>query len=273
LDYEIEIRSKIIEQLERNIGEIYKCANRNTNSVDKHSSTLLDTLFWQTMSRPEIRYVSQLLLSKLVEEQMECNQLKRDVREQVQKEVKIVVEKEKWYTEKELLSLKVQYSQDIANLLESTKETIQKEIAQKIAPLVSGSSSQLDSEINMTIDDLLKNYLNSCNDIGTRVKKDLECIKADQDGVKRLVDNMASEMIYRNDVKVMQVKQQKKDDSKKKQLETEYTSEFDDEQDADGEDGEDSEWSPDTPKPNRKKRRSSLSENDVSPSRYVIQFG
>lgn len=267
LDYEIELRSKIIEQLERNIGEIYKSANRNPNSVDKNSSLLLDTLFWQTMSRPEVRYVSQYLLSKLVEEQLECNHIKKNVKEQVERKVNAAVEKEKWHKEKELLSLKVQHSQDINNLLESTKETIRKEVLQKIAPPVPGSKPLVGNEMNVMIDDLLKSYLNSCTDIGTKVKSDLECIKADQDGVKSLVDNLASELIYRNDAKVMQVRQQKKYNIKKKEVDTQYISEFEDEPDADGEDGEDSEWSPDTPIPNKKKHRSSFSEKDNSPSR------
>jgi hypothetical protein len=270
LDDEIEIRTKIIEQLERNIGEIYKCANRNPNSFDKSSSKLLDVSFWQNMSRSEVRYVSQLLLSKLVEEQIECNLLKNNLKQQVQREVKNAVEKERWGKEKELLSLKVQHSQDIANLLESTKNTIQNEIKQKIANPVSDRGTMLGNENNSTIDNLLKSYLNSCNEIASKVKKDLECIKADQDGVKRLVDNMASELICRNDAKVILAKHHKKGNNKKEQFEAEYVSEIEDELDADGEDGDDSEWSPDTPMPNKKKRRSSISENNKSPSRYVI---
>jgi hypothetical protein len=265
LDYEIDLRSKIIEQLEKNIGEIFKCDNRNPNLMERNCYKFLDTSLWQAMSRPEVRYVSQLLLSKLVEEQMECNLIKKNLRHQVQREVKTAVEKERWDKEKELLRVKVQYSQDIANLLESTKETIQKDISHKFAPANSG----IGNDSHTCIDDILKTYLNACNEIGVRVKNDLECIKADQDGVKRLVDNMASEMICRNDANVIHNKQLKKDSGKKNQLETEYLSEIDDEPDADGEDGEDSEWSPDTPMPAKKKRRSSVSEHNVSPIRYV----
>ena len=257
LDAEIDLRSKISEQLEKNIGEIYKSANRNPKTTDKYSSKFLELSFWQGLSRPEIRYVSQIFFAKLIEQQHECETLNSSQKSTTVNEVAKALEKERRAKNKELMTLKVQHSEDIVGLLQSTKAALQRDVYDKIATSISTEESSLDSETKARIDNMLNEYLASYTEIGTKVRTDLETIKASQDGMKRLVDGMADEMISQNEAKAMLAAQKKKK-TKPVVLETEEVFESDDENRAGaGEDGDDSDWSPDTPMPSKKKQRSS----------------
>jgi len=162
------------------------------------------------------------------------------------------------------MQLKVQHSVDISGLLQSTKETVQRDVAHKIATTVSTDNVSLDNDTKSSIDNMLNEYFSSYNTIGEKVKSDIEGIKANQDGMKRLVDDMADNMISQNEAKAMLAAQKKKDKKKSKEaryLEPEDIFKSDDEAEV-VEDGDDSDWSPDTPMPNKKKLCPSLDESE-----------
>ena len=268
LDAEIDLRSKIIEQLEKNIKEIFKSVNRNPHAAEKHSSKFIEMSFWQSLNKAEFKYVSQIIFVKLIDQQYECDSLKNSKKSDTANQVSKALEKERRSKEKELTQLRVQHSVDISGLLESTKETVQRDVAHKIATTMSTDNLSLDNETKSSIDNMLNEYFSSYTTIGEKVKADIEGIKANQDGMKRLVDDMTDNMISQNEVKAMLAAQKKKHKKKSKEaayLEPEEIYKSDDEAEV-VEDVNDSDWAPDTPMPSKKKLRPSLDENESTRS-------
>lgn len=268
LDSEIDLRNKIIEQLEKNVKEIFKSVQRNP--TNKHSTKFLEQGFWKNLSKSEVRYLSQLTFSKLVEQQFEFDTLNTNRASRNAAEVSKAVEKERRSKEKEIFELKVQHSQDIASLLESTKSTVQQQMKTNIAPSKDTDMGSLDESMKENIDSMLNAYFTSYNSLGEKVKADLDNIKESQEGMKRLVDGMADEIISQNEAKAMLASQKKKKKKNAKKQEVHYEPEeffeSEDEMENEVEDGEDSDWSPETPMPVRKKVRKSMEEEESKKS-------
>lgn len=258
LDSEIELRSKIAEQLENNIREIYKSANRNPNTANKSSSKFLEQQFWQSLNRSEVRFVSQITFVKLIEQQHDYESLKGSQKSDIANEVASAISSERRDKEKALMSLKLRQAEDIANLLESTKATVQNDVCSKLEK----SLSTDDAKELMT--NIVEDYFVSYSSVGNKVQTDLKDVKASQEGMKRLVDGMADEMISQNEAKAMLVAQKKKKAKTSKTAEQpeEIFESGDDKEDV-PEDGDDSDWSPETPMPMKKKQRTSLEEEVV----------
>lgn len=261
LDGEIDLRSKIAEQLEKNIGEIYKAANRTASAVEKSSSKFLELQFWQSMSKSDVKYASQLFFSRLVDQQYNFEALKLSVTSDVTDEVAKAVANERRAREKELMIIKVKHCEDVANLLQVTKATVQTDAHTKL-------SSISPSDANVPIDTMLNDYLTSYNNMGIKIQNELKEVKSSQDGMKRLVDGMTDEIISQNEAKAMLEAQKKKKAKKTKNIlmpEESFDSE-DERDDGAFEDRNDSDWSPDTPIPSKKKQRTSLSDNETPES-------
>jgi hypothetical protein len=256
LDAEIDLRSKIIDQLEKNVKEIFKSANRNPHATEKQSSKFIEVSLWQNLGKSEVRYISQAIFAKLIEQQYECDSLKVSKKSDAANQVTKAIQVERRSKEKELMQLKVQHSEDISGLLESTKSTVQSDVTKKIAISLSKDSQSLDTETKSLIDNMLNDYFSSYSAIGDKVKSEIEGIKANQDGMKRLVDDFAGSMISQNEGRAMLAAAKKKKAKKSKvAIDADSADIFESDEDADvvAEDGDDSDWSPDTPMPSRKK--------------------
>jgi len=253
LDAEIDLRSKIIEQLEKNVKEIFKSVNRNPHAAEKQSSKFIEISLWQSLSKSEVRYVSQVIFAKLIEQQYECDSLKGSKKSDAANQVTRAIEVERRSNEKELMQLKVQHSEDISGLLESTKSTVQRDVTKKIAISLSKDRQSLDNESKSSIDNMLDDYFSSYSAIGEKVKSEIEGIKANQDGIKRLVDGMADNMISQNEAKAMLVAAKKKKAKKSKAVVDVDIFESEEEADGVAEDGDDSDWSPETPMHSKKR--------------------
>ena len=256
LDAEIDLRSNIIEQLEKNVKEIFKSANRNPHAAEKQSSKFIEVSFMQSLGKSEVRYLSQVIFAKLIEQQYECDSLKGSKKSDAANQVTKAIQVERRSKEKELMQLKVQHSEDISGLLESTKSTVQRDVTKKIAISLSKDSQSLDTETKSLIDNMLNDYFSSYSAIGEKVKSEIEGIKANQDGMKRLVDDFAGSMISQNEGRAMLAAAKKKKAKKSKAAVDADTADiFESDEDADvvAEDGDDSDWSPDTPMPSKKK--------------------
>jgi hypothetical protein len=251
LDAEIELRTAIVEQLDRNVNEIYKAANRNPTSVEKSPCPFLETSFLKSVSVSEMRMILQMYFDRLISLQVEFDRMKNSQKSAVDNAVAKALSEQKRISMKEINSLKVKHSEDIAVLLESTARTVQKELDCKI------EDCNLNEEAKSTFKILLDDFISSCSSIGSKVKLDLDEIKSSQESMKRLVHGVAGEMISHNEAQAMLAmkKKNKKIKDPLPEPEEEY---FDLEEDIDVgavEDSDDSDWAPDTPLPSKKKRK------------------
>lgn len=251
LDAEIELRTAILEQLDRNVNEIYKATNRNPTSVEKSSCPFLEISFLKSLSVSEMRMVLEMYFDRLVCLQVEYERMKNSQKSTVDNAVAKALSEQKRISMKEITALKVKHSEDIAILLESTARTVQKELDCKI------EDCNLNEEAKSTFKILLDEFISSCSSIGSKVKLDLDEIKSSQESMKRLVHGVAGEMISHNEAQTMLAMKKKKKKTKDPlpEPDEEY---FNSEEDIDVgavEDSDDSDWAPDTPLPSKKKQK------------------
>jgi hypothetical protein len=252
LDAEIELRRAIVEQLERNVNEIYKSANRNPLSAEKSSCPFLETSFLKALSTSEIRSVLQIYFHRLISLQNEYDRIKTSQKSIVDNAVAKALNEQRKISMKEITNLKVTHSEDIASLLESTARTVQNDIRFKIG------ESNLNEEMKNFLKIQLDDFIASCSSIGSKVQLDLNEIKTSQESMKKLVHGVAGEMISHNEAQALLALKKKPKTSKKSEPEPEdeyYDLEDDPDMGA-VEDSDDSDWAPDTPMPMKKKQKS-----------------
>ena len=251
LDAEIELRRAIVEQLERNVNEIYKSANRNPLSAEKSSCPFLETSFLKALSASEIRSVLQIYFHRLISLQIEYDRIKASQKSTVDNAVAKALNEQRKISMKEITNLKVTHSEDIAGLLESTARTVQQDIQCKIEEC--NANEEMKNFLKIQLD----GFIASCSSIGSKVQHDLDKIKTSQESMEKLVHGVAGEMISHNEAQALLAL--KKKPKKSKKTEPEPEDEYFDLDDPDTgavEDSDDSDWAPDTPMPTKKKQKS-----------------
>lgn len=251
IDTEIELITGIIKQLEKNVCEVYKAANKGMNGSRENFPCFLETSLWQSLNRSEMRQLISFQFEKLVDEQCEHAEINLNHKSFLDGAVSKAVNDVKRSHRKEIFKLKVQHSRSIADLLESTKATIESSIGEKVQS--SGFvDSSLDGNVKEQVDEMLGDYLSSCSKIAERVQNDLKSIKANQDGMKAAVDNVVVEMITQNSVQEPKTKKSKKRIQEDSSSVPDELFDFDDDLDDGAMEDDDSDWAP---TPMRKKQK------------------
>lgn len=249
LDSEIELRKTILDQLERNVNEIYKFGDRNFTGTEKCSSSFMETSFFKALSLSEMRYAIQNFFNRSVTLQTEYDRTTQEQKLTVEKAVSTALNELKRSSQKEFTALKLKHSEDIAALLESTTCAIQKKLDMSI------KSFNCSDEAKASLFGILDDYVSSCSSIGSQIKIELDDIKSSQESMRKFVSVVADEMISINEAKATLKLGKKTNKTKTPIPEPDEYSEIDDEVDVGVEDTEDSDWSPDTPMPTKKKRK------------------
>ena len=251
IDSEIELLSGIIKQLEKNVSEIFKAANKSVNGNRENAPCLLETSLWQSLNRKEMRQLLSFQFEKLVDEHFENTQINANQKTILEGAVSKAVDDLRRSHRKEIFELKVQQSRAVSELLESTNTAIERNVKEKNQS--SGFiNSSLDDNVKEKIDKMFEDYLSSCSKIAERVQNDLKSIKANQDGMKATVNNVVVEMITQNSVQEPKTKKSKRKSQENVSSVPDELFDFDDDVDDGAMEDDDSDWAP---TPMRKKQK------------------
>lgn len=270
LEIEIGTRKSVIDQLEKNLEEVYKSvlgnnAKATTNAaVSSSSSCFVDVSTWQGLTRQEMRLIETNTFLRLVDVSKESATLRAKAKDSHKLAVTKAVSEERKRAEKAIMRLKMDHSEAMMTLLESTKESVQHQLRQDLTAIGIGEDG-LDETTKASIDAMLASYLSGCERVGQTVKNDLNDVREKHDNMKAFVDQVAKGIIAKNEASALLDKKSAKKDKKKPSPSPEEESDFDlfeDDDDDDAgayEDSDDSDWSPDTPAPKRKKKKTESS--------------
>jgi hypothetical protein len=251
LDNEVDMRTGIIKQLEKNVHELEKCVETSgSNPVEAHR--FQDATTWNSLSRSDMKSAFSLAFERLVVLEGDLDKVKSCQLEVVAKASSKAAADEKKKTDELIMKLKVEHSEAMATLLESTRSTIEFKVRSN---LQQGDGAMKDP-LEMQIDEMLQPYLEGCTKIGDKVKEELAGIRNNQGGIKQMMDNVASGIVAKNEETV-----KRKKSAPSKSTGSVISEEFETfvfgEDDMEEVDGDDSDWSPDTPA--RKKLKSGAS--------------
>ena len=282
LEIEIGTRKSVIDQLEKNLEEVYKsvlgnnakaptsAATTATSSSSSSSSTscFIDTSTWQGLTRQEMRLIHTNTFSRLVDLSREIATLRANAKDSQKLAVSKAISEERKRSDAAIMRLKMDHSSAMMTLLESTKESVQHQLRQDLTAIGIGEDG-LDESTKASIDAMLASYLSGCERVGQSVKNDLNDVREKHDSMKAFVDQVAKGIIAKNEASALLDKKEEKKKKKatKKSLPSpEEDSDFDlfDDDDDDAgayEDSDDSDWSPDTPAPKRKKKKTETSKS------------
>ena len=272
LEIEIGTRKSVIDQLEKNLEEVYKSvlgnnAKATTNAaVSSSSSCFVDVSTWQGLTRQEMRLIHTNTFSRLVDVSKESATLRAQARNSHKLAVNKAISEERKRVNEVIMRLKMDHSEAMMTLLESTKESVQHQLRQDLTAIGIGEDG-LDETTKASIDAMLASYLSGCERVGQTVKNDLNDVREKHDSMKAFVDQVAKGIIAKNEASALlynSVKKDKKKAAKKKSSPSpEEESDFDIFEDDDDDDAgaysDDSDWSPDTPAPKRKKKKTESS--------------
>jgi hypothetical protein len=282
IEIEIATRKSVIDQLEKNLEEVYKSvlgnnAKGSSAAVAASTSCFVDVSTWQGLTRQEMRALHANIFSRLVNVAREATGLRAKAKAAHKVAVTAAINEERQKADETIMRLKMEHSKAIGTLLESTKESVQHQLRQDLTAIGIGEDG-LDESTKASIDAMLASYLSSCERVGQTVKSDLDAVREKHDSMKAFVDQVARGIIAQNEASALVSKsaQKKKAKKKKPSPSPEEESDFDlfeDDDDDDAgayEDSDDSDWSPDTPAPKKKKKkaidisaeRASLSDDD-----------
>ena len=274
LEIEIGTRKSVIDQLEKNLEEVYKSVLGNnakaaTNAaVHSSSSCFVDVSTWQGLTRQEMRLIHTNTFSRLVDVSKESATLRAQAKDSHKLAVSKAISEERKRADEVIMRLKMDHSEALMTLLESTKESVQHQLRQDLTAIGVGEDG-LDETTKASIDAMLASYLSGCERVGQTVKNDLNDVREKHDTMKAFVDQVAKGIIAKNEASALSAKSAKKDKKKaakkKSSPSPKEESDFDlfeDDDDDDAgayEDSDDSDWSPDTPAPKRKKTKTESS--------------
>jgi len=256
VEEEIEMRTGIIEQLKKNMDEISRGSKVHGSSLSHHShapsSCFQDTSTWQGLTRTEVRFLYKNVFERLLIEKRHLDTMRDKRTNVVEKAVNDALAKERRACDDIVMKLKMQHSEVVMTLLESTKGAMEQEV--RLKALKASDGAGIDPSFQTSIDSMLNSYFDGCNKVGQTVKKELMDVKEKQDVMEKMVHNVAEGLIAKNEESALLKKKKK---MKRKSPKALTDDEFDfDEDDLDAgqiEDSDDSDWSPETPV--NKKRR------------------
>lgn len=251
LDNEVDMRTGIIKQLEKNVHELEKCFDTSgSNPIESHR--FQDATTWNGLSRSDIKSAFSVAFERLMALQGELDKVKSRHSDIVAKASSKAAADERKMTDELIMKLKVEHSEDMVTLLESTRSTIQFGVRSN---LQQGDGAMKDP-LEMQIDQMLIPYLEGCTKVGDKVKEELAGIRNNQDGIKQMMDSVASGMVVKNE-ETAKSRKSAPAKSNGSAISEEFEAFVFGEDDTEEVDGDDSDWSPDTPA--RKKLKSGAS--------------
>ena len=270
LDEEIEMRSALVEELEENISDIMKASSSSPRArspsprTDSSSSHFMDMNLYQGLTKPEATTVFLDCFDRLLQVKKEIDALQSDHDCKRDKAVHAALIKERRAHEDAIMKLKMEHSQAMMDLLNSTKGSIEQSVR------LNSLKSVVDPEFQSSVEEMLSSYLQGCNKVGETLQGDLQEVRQTQEGMKQMVESVASGLFADTKPSSQQMKASKKNSKKRDSsdsiLQEIELMEMDDvEEDADNSD--DPDWSPSnrTPGPNKRRgRRSADSVNNDS---------
>ena len=259
LESEIDSRKNLIGQLEQNCNEVCRSILGNGGKITDGSSCFIDLSTWQGLTRQEIRLVCTNSFEHLVQVCQQKNELHIRMDNNKKLAVQKAISEERRRHDDTLMKVKLDHSEKIMTLLESTKETVQHQLRMDLTAV--GIEGDIDSSTKATIDDMISSYLSGCQEVGDSLKGELNDVKETQDSMKTIFDEVAKDIVAKNEGNALGSTKQKKAKAKAKakhsreSLEGEVFDLFEEEEDAGAtEDSDDSDWAPDTPLPTKKRR-------------------
>ena len=242
LENEISSRTNILKQLENIIGDVYN-ADRTSIFVD-HST-------WNSFARNDLKYLQTITFERMMDMKHECDSFKSNHTKLTTQAVNDALGKEKRRSEDVIMKLKMQHSEDMMSLLESTQGAVQSNVMLKV--LENSEGSGVEPSIQSAVDDLLRSYMAGCDKIGSSIKRELEEVRETQDGMKKMVDQVAVNLVAQNEKAATKKKKRKKLSVGLNEEEEKFVFADDD---VYHEDSDDSDWDPDELGPRvRKKQR------------------
>jgi len=254
IDNEIESRTQLLQQLQRNLTEIYKgpnkqngkstsdCLDNGTNNIFS-SSYLVDVSKWSSLSRSDLRTIATITFERVLLLKSEVENIRENKERVNNTAISSAVAKEKRRSDSEVLKLKMHHSEAMMTLMESTKGTVESSVRMKV---VEATEAGIDPSMRATVDEMLNSYFQGFSKIGDEVKEELRDVRETQVGMRSIVDQVAEDIIAKNELAALS----KKKKVTKSKPEPESESEIDESEDDIANDeleDSDSDWE-DTPK-------------------------
>ncbi|CAB9520959.1 Kinesin-like protein [Seminavis robusta] len=265
IDEEIEMRSNLLEKLEQNLQELSKpsVSSPLVKGVGSSSSGIINNRQLNSLSQLETKTVFVNCFERVIElrNKLESAEARREHNTTVA--VNSALAKQRRTHEEEIMTLKMEHSEAMMNLLNSTKGSIEQTVRLNTLNKVVD-----DEDFQATVEDMLSGYLEGCNKVSENVQVELRDVKQAHEGMKTMVEAVASDIIQKSKTpakkKKKVVKQRNSTDSMLEEIQMLEQDEAEEEDNSD-----DSDWSPSrhkTPGPKRRSRRSG-----DSPSKDTMQ--
>jgi hypothetical protein len=256
LESEIDVRTSIINQLESNRNDYHQMFPASSGSSSTESHQFQEAAIWNSLSRSDLKALFPIAFETIATLKCEMAKIQSRHSEVLAKACGRAVVDEKRRGEEQLMQLKLENLETMSSLLETTKAAVEHKVrGLSVSDTVANPSTQ--SAVD--IDEILNTYLDGCNIVGAKVKEDLADIMSRQEGMEKLVNNMAHELIARNEKNANSKKNRKQGGQKANNVREHVEETFDELAFEEVENevvdpSDDSDWSPDTPA--RKKLKS-----------------
>jgi hypothetical protein len=212
---DVETRRLILDQLKANLKVMKECSFKDKSS-------------WKGMSKSDMTIALTSVLEKLVTLRNDSNHKRQ--KEMLSGAIAATKAEERNLYEESILKMRLDHSEAMSNLLDSTRMALENEIKQKVS----------NSSVTSGFDKMLNTYFAGADRAASSIKTEINELKSHRDYVKHAVESVAKGIIA--------PKSKKK--AKRKQSVEETL--FLDESDLD--DGNDSDWSPEDEKPKKRKK-------------------
>jgi len=248
MDATIRSLRATVQDLEATAKKAFPAATEeNVNS----NFRFLETDAFKGLSKLDAKYVLSYLFDACSSAKQEMATIISDQEDASKASIDSALAKEQQAHEKELMKVKMEHAQIKLNLLEATQGTLNSNIKIKM------DDEGTEEDLKSRVDGLLKTYNESWTSATEGLKSDIEIIKETQEGLEKMLGDMAKGMAF----------VPKKLKAKKK---VDYDSEeFDSDDsfvDAGAAEDEDSEYEPTPTKVKRKRRSPRLAKKAAVPA-------
>jgi hypothetical protein len=252
LEEEAETRGAILDQLRQNLQTM----------KDASSSGLKEASAWNDMSLSE----KSLVLVKTLETvgNLHNDDSKKKHVDVVDKAVTAAKAEERQKCEKAVLNLRLEHSEAMSTLLDSTRMALENEIKRKVVTDSTAAGSSVD------IDCILKEYFHVADDATESIKNEIEQVKSHRDGMRNAVDQLAKDIIPHSEAATTKKSKKKK---KRKSSMEEYKVLDESFMLEELDDGNDSDWSPDGDKVSNHKIKNSNESSSISLAKTEVSSG
>lgn len=250
LENQIEMRRGIIKQLEKNSQELQK-GKAIGPSASSMSLTFEDISTWNGLSRSEVKFAFACAFERFLALKIEMDKLNSMHSEATGKAIQKALTEQKRLSDESISKIKIQHSEQMMTLLQSTKDTMEHEV--RLNMLKAADGGAVENSVKSVMDEMLGSYLKGCTLVGEQMKEELQDIRKEHDGITKMVGRVADGILANNAVSAVPTTKKKKSPSKSPDEDDFY---LEDDDDALFEDSDDSDWNPETPAKKRKTDKS-----------------